>query len=152
MKAKKVLAIGIACVALLFTLIIPVSASEPVNNGDSVIVSEDAVTRQVSQKWDSLSLDDSYKTLPTNNAGDIDNWYGSYATVTFRNKGSSDYIYINIFDYDSNGNRNHAYYDLKLYGNGDSITKKVTPGGYYRVQAKSGNVSTGINLSTYTDR
>lgn len=107
--------------------------------------------RQVSQSWSNLTLGSDYVTLSTGNNGKIDNWYGSYATVTFSNKNTSDYISIKVIDYDSNGNVQSTKTST-VYGSGGSAQFKVTPGAYYVVQARKGNVSSGINLSTYTDR
>lgn len=153
MKVKKFFSICLAVMMMLSVLVFPASATELDIASNEVMSVTSVQPRNVQKQWTNLTLGTSYAYLDTGNKDKIDNWYGSYATFTFENKSSSDKIKLRIKDYDKNGNEQHSY-EKTLYGNGGSVTVKVTPKGYYMVEAKSGTgVSlSGVNLSTYTER
>lgn len=150
MKAKKILATCLAVAMMLSAAALPTSASE-VPQVSSSIASTTVASRNVQRNWTNLSIGTSYTYLDTGNNYKISNWYGSYATFVFENKSSSDTITLRITDYDQNGNQQHSYIK-NLSGNGGSATVKVTPGGYYMVEARSNKSISGVNLSTYTEK
>lgn len=154
MKVKKFFSICLAVMMMLSVVVFPASAAEKAQTSNEVVPVTRVEPRNVQRQWKDLTLTTSYKYLDTGNHNKIDNWYGSYATFTFENKSSSDKIILRIKDYDKNGNEQHSY-EKTLTGNGGSTTVKVTPSGYYMVEAKSGNSGvsiSGVNLSTSTER
>lgn len=153
MKIKKIFSICLAVLMMLSVLAFPASAAELDIASDETISATNVEPRNVQRNWTNLSIGTSYKYLDTGNNNKIDNWNGSYATFTFENKSNSYKVTLRITDYDKNGNKQHGYEET-IKGDGGSVTVKVTPGGYYMVEAKSGTgVSiSGVNLSTYTER
>lgn len=134
MKAKRILATCLAVAMMLSAAALPTSASE-VPQVSSSIASTTVTPRNVQRNWTNLSIGTSYTYLDTGN---------NY-------KSSSDTITLRITDYDQNGNQQHSYIK-NLSGNGGSATVKVTPSGYYMVEARSNKSISGVNLSTYTEK
>lgn len=153
MKKNRLLAMCLALVLMFMVAVVPASAAEVTEQPDSAISMTTAVIepRAVQRTWNNLTVETQFQYLPTGNGNKIANWYGSYATFIFENKSSSDQITLRIRDFDPNGNEQHTYTET-LRGNGGSIVVKVTPGGYYTVEAKASRRMTQVRLTTSTER
>lgn len=153
MKAKKLFLTCFAALLAVSVVALPVSAAEQPEISQESFETMTVQPRNVQKNWKDLSIYTYYKKLPTGDTSEekLSNWYGSFATVVFENKSSQDIITFRLKDYDKNGIEQHSY-TFNLAGNGGHNTVKVTPDGYYTIEAKSSKSLSGVNISTYTER